>query len=149
MAIPSESPATITAQFLVNESAGGFRTNNPKTEPGWLVSTGQHPDTPDNAITLTEAPLYRDGDKLMNGDSVAKPMVQVRVRSLSRNDAYRKAAELFELLSHVRGEIVTVNEKQFELQNFSTTEPPVFMGNEPNTDRPNFTFDIYLTAKEL
>lgn len=152
MTILSETPTRIVAHYLAQEGLGGFRTNIPQTEPGWLVVCGMFPDDtqgPDNVIGLDDNFLPRMEGKLMSGETIVKPSIQCRVRSDDRDVAYRRAYDIYSLLSPVHRETVVVNEKTFRIDNCSMTTQIVFMGFDVGGERPQWIFNFNLTAKEL
>jgi hypothetical protein len=145
----SKSPARIAAQFLVQNSAGGFRTNVERTEPGWLVCCGIIPATPDSIICISPSPAERSQGRLMNGEYISNPPLQVRVRAAGHDTCYEKASAIFNLIESCRNATVTVDSVGFLIQAFILNSLPIFMGNDEGTDRPNYVFDCFLIAKEL
>lgn len=152
MSVLSEAPCRITAQLLVDNNLCGYATNVDLTEPGWCVFCGGMPDDTeirDSAISVNENPVSWIDGKLMNGETIVKQSLQVRVRSSDRDDAYRKISAIFNFMESVSRELVTVNEKVFRIDNYSMQSAIVFMGNDMGTRRANFMFNTNITGKEI
>lgn len=145
----TESPAEIVAQLLVDGSAGGFITNDPKTEPSWLVSVGGIPGRPAQVISCRDTITYRESGRLLNGVYIALPGIAVRARAETQSAAYRKSAAIHLLLQRVRRQNVTVNGVVFQVINVSPSSPPLYIGPDTDTEWVSYSFDVYLNARTV
>lgn len=145
----SRTPATIVAHLLVSMGVGGFKTNNPSTEPGVLVAINGMPDSPDAVVAVTDSPLFRSDGRLMNGEYIHFPGIQIRCRNRDQNEAYAQIEVVRGLLQSVVREEVEVDNILFRVDNLSINSPSLFIGYDSDSERPNFTLDVYATIKEL
>ena len=142
------SAQEVVAHYLVSEEYGAFPIVK-KAVPGFLVFVDALPDTPDGVISVTSNGLARDTEKLMEGQSPAKPGVQIRVRAGHRDQAWAKIEQIYQHLLPLHGVRVTVLTETYRIANFSISGTPSYVGVGKDDQRPSFVFDLFLTYRKV
>lgn len=100
----THSPADVTAQLLVDLGVGEAHDSG----ENWSTFEGQEPDTPDDCLTVYLAAGVLHG-RQQHGEEVESHGVQIRVRSRTQGQGFKKAHEVRTALAEsVAGAQVTM-----------------------------------------
>lgn len=138
------TPADLLAWVLEDRRIGRSHL-----DPGdWPVWVSGMPDEPDNAIAVYDTDPLEDG-RLMEGETLLHPGVQVQVRGTDRREAHAKMEEVRVLCDKLLGEVVTTETQSWRIQEASITSGPVSLGREEETRRYIHTINVLLTLDQL
>jgi len=145
---PSDSPASILAQYLI-DILDAF--SDPTDEESWPIYIAFMPDEGD--IEFDCAAVYDTtpvvDSKNMRGTYIVNNGIQLRVRSSSYETAYVKISSVVAALALVHGEeIVMSGGSTYEIVNISVASNAVFIGNDEK-NRNHFTANLLLKIKEV
>lgn len=143
----NDSPAVIIAKWLQDE---GLFTD-PSDGLDWPVFIGSMPDgrnVDHNCAAVYDTSGVKDG-RLMVGEGIYHPGIQVKIRSASYADGWDKAMSVENSAESVRGDSVTVGVVTYTLSNISQTGTINPLGEEKGQKRRYlFTLNFVLTVKE-
>lgn len=100
----SHSPATIVSQLLVDGGICGL----PPTSLIWPAYVTSLPDTPDDAVVVTDTESVQEGRVQFTGEIQEHYGVQIKIRSGKYSDGYAVCEEIKELL-----DLLVYNESVF------------------------------------
>ena len=146
----SSSPANILASYIIDEAIGDL--TNPTAGNEWPLYTSYLPDGTSiktNAGCLYDTTGIKDG-RLMVGEVIQHYGIQLRIRSDRQQTGWVKLEEVMLALDVVFNVIITVNSKDYQIQNISRTSPPISLGTEKGTKgRQLFTLNFIATIKRI
>lgn len=96
MAALTHSPADILAAHLIQLGLGVASST-----ADWTVRVDKEPSDPDRCITVYNTEGQGDGRSMIDGDSWDEYGFQVRVRGRSSQEAWKKAADIEDLIQSV------------------------------------------------
>lgn len=144
----NHTPQRIIQQLIVDM---GLATD-PPDDAEWPIYVDSLPDEPDDVATVygTEGRLT---GRNMIGDVLDHPGVQIRVRSGSTVEAYRKLARILSELSKVNRRSVTVMDDTgtdtttYTVQTITPTTPPVRLGVDELSRRYSWTLNLVVSLR--
>lgn len=139
------SPAQIIASLVI---ASG-RANLPGQSGGWPLTYNLMPDSPDNFITIYDTDGSGDGRIMRTGEMIRHPGIQLRVRAQTHGIGYTKAIAIATYWDSVASSTVTIDGKNYRVQNISRRGDILALGQEPGKTRVHFTVNAILTLKQL
>lgn len=150
------SPQTLTAHWLKAQShilIQPPKKNLPATDFYGFID--HFPDSPDSVVSVSGNGIAREDGRIMTGEVISHPGVQIRVRALENTVAYNKAMSLFVVFSDARRVTMLATDfpevltSDYYIANFSPQGSPRFVGVGKDDQRPSFVFDLYLTFRKL
>ncbi len=144
------SPARILAQYIRDELA---TMTNPTDNDVWPLYVGSLSDSKNvktEAGALYDPAGVIDG-KLMNGEVIQHPGIQLRIRSQSYQTGWSKAESVALDLDEVYRDTVVVNGNTYLIQNISRTSQVIALGQEMKTSKRRyiFTVNFLMTLKRV
>jgi len=107
------------------------------------IFEGMMPDTPNRAVALAEGPGMRF-DRVMKGGgsgiACENPMLQVKVRDMSRDLAHTLCRNIFGFLDNFVGTISGVR-----YLHIIASHPPTFLGQD---EKKRFTYVVNFTVRK-
>lgn len=141
-----KSPAYIIRRLLLSQTTPEITA--PSEKKTWPCYVGHMPDldgTPSEVACVYDIPAGVE-DRLMSGEVIEKPLVQVKVRSENYETAYGKAAALAAVLDATVRTVVTDTSESWTVHNASRITTLMNIGNETGRKRYNFfVFDVRVT----
>lgn len=132
------SPAEVLYQLMLEMQLGSDTSNNEL----WPMFISFGPAQPDEAIFLYDTAGIHDG-RLMTGERIVHPGVQIRVRGANYAEVYQRAKFISLFLADVKSMEVVVSTLQvYEIVNISQPGDLLPMGLIQEGDRTNFNFTI-------
>jgi len=108
----------------------------------WPSYVANIPDRPDNVVAFIGTSPVKLGRLMLGGMDIARPGIQVQVRSRSYNDGWEKANELAVVLSEkVLRDLVFVGTHEFILHAWSLTSGPIPLGRDIDSSK-RYVFSI-------
>ena len=108
----NDSPAAILRAYLISESL----VTLPSSSSDWPCYRGGLTDEPDNCISIQDAPGSNDGRYMTDGSYSIHPGFALLVRSNSYSDAYSKIEAIYDALSALSGESVSIGDNDYKIQ---------------------------------
>jgi len=137
--IITDSPCEILRAFIIAEGYM-FEVSN----DSWPLYISSLPDGLINNIgAIFDTSPIKHG-KLMRGDFIQHPGIQLRIRSVDFALGWSKINEITTAMDIVHNEIQTLNTTDYLIQNITKRSGPVFMGTEPGTKR-RYMFSVNWT----
>src|SRR6266568_4440050 len=138
------SPSKVVHQLLLNLDLGEGEGED------WNAFISFLPDTPDRAICVYDTAGKMDG-RLMDGEQVEHPGIQIRVRGPDYAETWEKAQDIALSLDTMQKVVVTVEEKGYIIHNVSRTGAIIPTGVEETggNRRHHFTINMVLTLQRL
>lgn len=99
-------------------------------------------------ISLSDIDGAKDG-QLMRGEIIYHPGIQFRSRSRNKNVAYSNLAKTINKMANVNRPIIVYGDDTFRLDSFKLNSAPVFIGQEEQSLRYNYTSDGTVTVVQL
>lgn len=146
MTTPQTSPANIIQQLLKDLQLCDDPEDSAPQWPGYISFL---PDEEDTAICVYDTRGTDDG-RLMTGEQIEHPGVQIRIRTQDYNTGWRKAFDIIEQLDGVnRLTVALSSEEAYLLSNVSRTGGIMPMGIDPEDvrRRHNFSINAILTVR--
>lgn len=144
----SHTPAEILRQCLIDL---GVATDQEDEQP-WPAFYALLPGRPDEVITVQNTQGTLDGRLMDEGEYVEHPGFQARLRSRYQRTGWLKAQEVWNTLSAIRRQPVTLPHPETEvdvdytIQSVTLTAPIAVLGQDPDNERrENFTINGRIT----
>ena len=141
------SPAQIISQLLIDLSLG----TAPVDEGSWPIRFSGEADSPDNVITVYDAPGIKDGRSQIDGEVQEHHGIQVRVRAGKHGVGYTKARAIaIGLDESVQLNSVTISESVYLVYAISRTSDVLALGKDHPTSNLNlFTLNAVVALRQI
>lgn len=138
------TPAEIVAAFIIDAGLG----IRPSVAGDWRTTFGFMPaELPDKRITTYDLPPEIQGKIFEDGESVERPMVQIRTRALDYRDGQVRLKAITDALSAAVDVPLTVNSVSVRLIAATVVQPPGYIGQEEKNLRQLYTAVVKITIK--
>lgn len=138
------TPAEIVAAFIVAQGLGVA----PSTAGDWRTTFGSMPsDPPDKRITAYDLAPETQGKIFNTGESVERPLVQIRARALDYRDGRVKLKAITDALSIASNVALTVNSVSVTLIAATVIQPAGYIGQEEKNTRQLYTAVVKLAIQ--
>jgi len=143
------SPADIVRRALIALNLG----SNPDAAGGpgaWPVYCDDEPNTPDNIIAVHDTSDGVEGGRVMQGEEIEYPGVQVKVRAKDHPTCYAKASAIGDALQDlVRAQVtMPTPEATVYLLAWMKRRPFGYVGKEKPVSRRNIiTINYYVSVR--
>ncbi len=139
------SPATIVAEFIITDLTS---MTNPLDNASWPLYVSHMPDGDD---IETDSGMVKDAEgesegKLMSGDSILHPGVQLQIRSIEYNAGFGKIETIALALDEVAGNTINISGSTYQLDNVHRMTPIKYEGKRRVF---LFTVNFLLTLKKI
>lgn len=141
MSVPTKSPASILAQLLIDLSLGIA----PSANGDWRSYANDMPDLltgPDSVLCSYDTTAIFDGRLMRGGDTIEHPGWQIRVRAMSFESGWAKAAAIANALDGVARRTVTVDATDFVIQGIHRRGNIIPLGHEDNDRKRRQAFTL-------
>lgn len=119
------------------------------TALGWPVTVNRMPEDGDKRIAISDTQPVPDG-RLMAGEVIEHPGVQVRVRATIDRVAYHMATKLALAIDEIKRIAVMMPDgRTYRIDNASRKGGIIRLGPEPGTNRYHYTVNAALTITEV
>jgi hypothetical protein len=118
----------------------------------WKGYVGFLPAEPAEAIVFYDFGNRSEGRDMITGKNYLYPLIQIRVRSLSYEQAYAKCQEIISKLTEIRpsdNRYVSVGAETIHFQNFSFRSGPIHLGREEKSNREAFSINGQVTFRSV
>ena len=144
MSIP---PAQVFQKWLISKALGS--DSDAETLLPWPVYVGFLPESPDDLIVVSDTTGAKDG-RLMVGETIFHPGIQIRIRSLDYVAGYTKAQDIFKALDKIKNLNVVVNQSTVRIAAFTKSSDILNLGTDPETRRrQGFTINGTTTLQHV
>ncbi len=141
------SPANIVRHLLIQLSLGIEPVAGSTTS--WQVFCTGEPSNPDEVITIYGTAAKSFGRLHINGETIEKHGIQVRVRSSSPTVGGDKARAIARALDvSVLRTYVTVDDAQYLVHSITRTSDVLELGKDPDSHRYLFTINAVATLRQ-
>lgn len=138
-----DGPATICALLIKLQLV-----TNPVDKGRWPVFKDQLGTDPDEAVAVFSYDYKPEGRIHRTGESIRKHGIQIRFRAKSNPDARTKGLEIEAAFDRILNEIVTVEDKRYNIQGLHQTMSIAPMGKDGN-DRFNYSLNYTATITRI
>ena len=107
----------------------------------WPLFYTHQPDSPDDSLCLYDTAGEVQG-RLASGEHQEQYGVQIRIRSASHADGWRKADEMRAMLEVIHRETVLVEDCTYMVDVMTQQSPILSLGQETDTAKRRFLFTI-------
>lgn len=140
----SLSPADVLRNIMVADAQGTL----PSAAGAWPIHTGGMPNDPDAAICIYDTAGQNDG-RLMTGETITHPGIQVRVRAADYPTGFAKIKALRNYLDALHNESILLATVTYTVAAYKHRGSIISLGQEPdNKRRIGFTTNGQLTISE-
>lgn len=119
------TPAKITYAFFLFKEWG----TDPSVNGNWPCFISSEPDSPDDCITLYDYTGQDDG-RLMHGNLIQHPALQIRIRSNDYATGYVKADEIMNNIAEVGNSVISVGSNSYMIVCYSKIKPINYLGRQ-------------------
>jgi hypothetical protein len=150
------SPASIIAQYLIDQLVASSPANNPLVP--WPIFVNGMPATgsefPGDVELPAEAISAGDTDGIVNskdmeGKAWEHEGVNILVRTIDPSLGYAKAKQIRDTLDPAAGAIVTVGEETWRIVNITRNIGIASLGQDPETREDLFTVNVRVSIRAV
>jgi hypothetical protein len=116
----------------------------------WPISVNSEAGSPNNVLTVYDTEARPDG-RVMQGDVLSHPAIQIRVRAQTQRVAFAKAKAIaYQLDKVVYHNTVVIDANSYCVQSISRSPSLVYIGRAvENSKNEVYTINAYVTTRQI
>lgn len=120
------------------------------TAGNWPITVNGEASSPNNVITVYDTEARPDG-RVMQGDVLSHPAIQVRVRAQTQSIAHAKAKSIaYKFDKVVYHNTVTIDANSYCVHSISRSPSFIYIGADEKTSKNEvITINAYVTARQI
>ncbi len=122
----NHSPSDIIRFYMIRLGLG----TRPSANSAWPIFSNELPNSPDDAISITDSTGYMDDRRMRTGFQLEHPGLHMLVRSTDQEVANKKAQDITHLFEVTFKQRVTIGTTTYTIQNISRKTNVVSLGAE-------------------
>lgn len=129
----NHAPSKVISELLVISG----RATNPAPNVTWPVyqtTIPDHSSVPDDVLSVMDTAALRE-TRLMNGEVILRPGIQVLVRGRTYQEARAKAESVSQLFNLVVNFTIPIEEESYKITSIQTSGDILVLGQEQDTKK--------------